>query len=869
MARPTLRPRALLRPALLRTTPLRPRTLLALPIALGLACGPALAPLAVPGAPVAHAATASAAEAPAGSGPRIVLETVTPWLGTDGTLEVSGRVENPGDSPLLAPELALHLSNSRLTSRSDIEDWKSDRSAATLLADSADPPEPEPTDDADTATGAPEDAEAEDSPAPVTVPDLPAEIPAGGSQDFSFTVPAEDVGLGTGDWGGRGLEVILRSDAGPVSAYGYTTWWPEPTVDATRVSYVLPMTLTGHSTDGLLPRDVIERAAAEDGALTALLRSARADPAVALAVDPRLLESVLEALADPDATVEDAPAEEEPDAEDPAGEPTDTPEASGPEDSAAPASPEGTPDDATAGGAVTSPADAEDTAHPTEAPTDDPSTAPGASETPIDPAAVTQPPTDAPDPTPHLRDWYTAFLELAHTRTVIALPWADADVAALENAGLQDLADRARSGRSVVTEVFAEARTDVAWPTAATEADLERAAAQGVRTAILSDLQKPAVTSYTSNALSSLTISLPGTASGSEESESDSASGLMEALVVDSGLTDTLSQPDADPAVVAGEYLAELAAITLERPYDSREVFVTLPRSVPVGEVAPTAAAPAGATAALSAGASAPWVETQDLPSLLDGQPVARAPLTTPEVPAGSEDDAAAFGSLADLYPTALTALGENRVRAHRFASAFTDPEAVRRESDHGLLSCTSAGWVGAPLTSVDTCALTAAEASSGLFAGLRPEKGSSVLLVTGEEISIPVIVQNTTDEDARVAVRIRATTPGLSAQQSPFAVVEAGRSARFEVPVTGVANANVESRIELVTETDEVMPETTELFVRVRADWENIGTAVIGSGLLLVLVLGIIKTVSRGRRTIPKNQLDAAVARAHEIDRD
>ncbi|RAG74394.1 hypothetical protein DN536_31090, partial [Burkholderia multivorans] len=57
--------------------------------------------------------------------------------------------------------------------------------------------------------------------------------------------------------------------------------------------------------------------------------------------------------------------------------------------------------------------------------------------------------------------------------------------------------------------------------------------------------------------------------------------------------------------------------------------------------------------------------------------------------------------------------------------------------------------------------------------------------------------------------------------------------------------------------------PRDASLLVRVRADWENIGTAVVGLALAAVFVIGLVKSVSRGRRKIPEQQLAAAVARA------
>ena len=66
-----------------------------------------------------------------------------------------------------------------------------------------------------------------------------------------------------------------------------------------------------------------------------------------------------------------------------------------------------------------------------------------------------------------------------------------------------------------------------------------------------------------------------------------------------------------------------------------------------------------------------------------------------------------------------------------------------------------------------------------------------------------------------------------------------------------------------MVSADDVVLPKNESLMVRVRADWENIGTAVIGSALAAVFVIGLVKTIARGRPKIPEQQLADAMARA------
>ncbi|RAE29241.1 hypothetical protein DN540_42840, partial [Burkholderia multivorans] len=98
-------------------------------------------------------------------------------------------------------------------------------------------------------------------------------------------------------------------------------------------------------------------------------------------------------------------------------------------------------------------------------------------------------------------------------------------------------------------------------------------------------------------------------------------------------------------------------------------------------------------------------------------------------------------------------------------------------------------------------------------------------------------------------------------AQTTEPVAVPPAETMRVDVPVEGLANADVPTTIEMVTADGVVLPRDASLLVRVRADWENIGTAVVGLALAAVFVIGLVKSVSRGRRKIPEQQLAAAVA--------
>jgi hypothetical protein len=61
---------------------------------------------------------------------------------------------------------------------------------------------------------------------------------------------------------------------------------------------------------------------------------------------------------------------------------------------------------------------------------------------------------------------------------------------------------------------------------------------------------------------------------------------------------------------------------------------------------------------------------------------------------------------------------------------------------------------------------------------------------------------------------------------------------------------------VELLTPDGRSVGTPADLRVRARPDWENVGTAVVAGGLALLLVVGLVRTVRRGRRMDPDTPL-------------
>ncbi|WP_426936904.1 DUF6049 family protein [Brevibacterium sp. LE-L] len=713
--------------------------------------------------------------------PTITLDEVTPWVDEKGTLTVRGIVANPTDKAIEKPTLSLQMSTRKLDSESRLSAWKRGGSEHRTVADlEHDGPKARKKAEKDKSPEA-------DSDSGITL-DTPIEdtVDPGTSAEFTFTVEADDLGLSksspVSSWGPRGLAVQLGDGTGlRASALGFTTWYPTPKFDQTKLSLLAPVTLPGHSEGGLIPAEQLDKAIADGGSLSTIMKLLD-HKELALAVDPRVISSFEAAIAEPPpADGEGSEQTEEPGDED--GEQTQTP-------------PVGV-------------AENEDT---------------GASDAELKAEEERRKRLDA---------WYEDFVSKAQKHTVVALPFGDPDLHSLHGSKIDRLGSFAQKQRAIVKDVFPEARTDIAWPVAgsATKSGLRALKKSGNSTAILSDEQQPSITGIHDDAHSQTTIT-------------DDGESTIDTLITDSNLTDmgTAAITSEHPASALSELVAESAAIQSEAPYRARNLLVPLPRT----------AASAGWEKTVEALTSAPWIAPTGADELLDSPSEARGLLRT-------DSDAA------HIRKSTVTSLAQTRSNQTGFNSVFSDRKSADIRLDRELLSCTSAAWTLDP--KANDCADKARDQSRKLMDSLHLRKGSSVLLVTGVKTTIPVTIVNDSPAEATLRIRMKSSTPQLRTQETETVQVPAAETMRVDVPVEGLANADVPTTIEMVTDDGAVLPRDESLLVRVRADWENIGTAVAGLALAAVFVIGLIKTISRGRPKIPEQQLADAMARAQTDD--
>ncbi|MEE6281690.1 DUF6049 family protein [Georgenia sp. MJ170] len=461
------------------------------------------------------------------------------------------------------------------------------------------------------------------------------------------------------------------------------------------------------------------------------------------------------------------------------------------------------------------------------APADGPTTAPPEDEDEDD--------VDAVDPAvTALREAVASFAGGAG-RTVHALPWADADVAALTHLGRTDLLDDGADLTVAALEQSGLAGTvssTLAWP-AATQPDaatLATVAGRGATAAVLpsSALEVVDQLTYTPSGRAELAgdgWQLPAALSD------DRLSALLAGERLPFLPADVPAAIPLDALTARQLLLAETAVVTRERPTDRRDLVLALPRDF--------AGDPAELTERLNALSSAPWLDRVDLAEVLSHD--VPDDLERTELP----DEVVETG---ELTPPELDRAADVMARTSAFAAVLEEPAALVEPVRTELLELPAVAWREAPAGR--TRILGAAEDAADTRRGLVAARPGSTLNLINAEAHIPVAVSNGLTQAANVQVRLRPRDPRLVAPDAVSLTVAPHETATAQVPVHAVGSGNVVVDVILTSPAGDPIDEPTEIQVRVRADWETVGTAIVAGLLVVMIIVGLIRTVRRARRT-------------------
>lgn len=474
----------------------------------------------------------------------------------------------------------------------------------------------------------------------------------------------------------------------------------------------------------------------------------------------------------------------------------------------------------------------------TAEPPDGQTAEPTAGSTAAPSSAAKEPTTEAPDqdrrsPTAGTQPPSPARLAAQITagavgREVIGFPYADADVAALVDDEEEDLlADVRTTGEAILAGSGIEPLAGVGWPvpTGTGPATIEALAATGTEAVLLPADRLPPSTPPTFTPTGRADV-----AAGDER-----VAGLLWDDALSSALGGEVVAAESDrlgpeaASLRARQYLlAVTAMIGLERPNDARHVLVTLGRDA--------AGRPDGLAARLSALASVPWVELERLSTLVaePAQDLARTELADPASSTG----------ISAAEADRITA---SRERLARFATIATDADALVRTEDLALLAGTSASWRTDPearsayLTRADR-AVSALEARVGVV----PSGTVNLIASSGD---LPLTIRNELDQAIVARVRLMPDDPAVQVLEVVPVEAPAGSEQPVEVPIRAVGSADVAILAELTDPSGRRVGTAAVLTVRVRADWENLGTAIAATVIGVGFMVGLVRSIRRGRR--------------------
>lgn len=474
----------------------------------------------------------------------------------------------------------------------------------------------------------------------------------------------------------------------------------------------------------------------------------------------------------------------------------------------------------------------------------------------VDPALVEQ----AASGSPTSVAWASALLAGANGRDVFATDRFDPDLAALAAAEVTPLGD---DREPLAPPTGAATQPDDGAAPTGTPLEAARRAAQAWRTDLALPATRTASTTLLTAAASAgralvvvddgLTGTGTTTAPGSATVTTDG--GSITALVPDAVLNMLFAQATAplDPALPAAHaaaarshalmmLLAELATVGEEPALAQPHVVITADRSW-----SPDRAAASSVLATLAGDRTIDLVPV----STLVGSPQApapRAPLPESASP------------VVDLRPAAIQRAWDRVSAVRSFAEVATDPGTLSAGPIDTTSAALAVSWRSATSERLRLLGEARTQAER-ILDGISVVAGSDINLIS-DRGDLPIRIRNDLGVAVSVGVALVPDDPRLSVLDAPSAVLDPGTEANVEVPVRAIGSGDVTVVVQLRSPSGDVVAEPYSFDVRVRAEWETVGTAVIGVLLALLVLGGVVRTIRRGRstrRTAPIRPLEDA----------
>ncbi|WP_220035400.1 DUF6049 family protein [Curtobacterium sp. MCPF17_018] len=441
-----------------------------------------------------------------------------------------------------------------------------------------------------------------------------------------------------------------------------------------------------------------------------------------------------------------------------------------------------------------------------------------------------------------------------------ALPYADADVTGLRQAGSDGILSPISLDQSVESENFPGAETPAPTPTAtpgqtSSPAPTETSS-DGATTGDAADQAQE--TLPTTESLLDFPYSMDSIAWPTEGTVSSADLPALEragtkTTIVSSGNTSA----GADTTITASEKIGDDHVLVSDQSMSSmlRRAAAATDRqtfSSAMSELTATLATSARAATAtgpilLTLGREWPSDSTrlsQALDALESTAWVAPADLSTAsEAVAGSLTLASASTGEARIDQLRRLVRGEQGLSA--FATVLGDPNQLTAPARLRLLALASNAW-----RDDDQGFAAAVDARTAAWAKSTTEVGivdSSSLTLLGDRSSLPVSIRNSSDYPVTVHLSVQPSNSALRVVRNDIVVeIQPDSSTRATVPVQSVANGKVELTMSLSSPTGVAVAQPATVELNVQAQWETVITAVAAIALIGIFGFGIFRSIRK-----------------------
>jgi hypothetical protein len=181
--------------------------------------------------------------------------------------------------------------------------------------------------------------------------------------------------------------------------------------------------------------------------------------------------------------------------------------------------------------------------------------------------------------------------------------------------------------------------------------------------------------------------------------------------------------------------------------------------------------------------------------------------------------------------------------------SAVRDPQAIVAATTSDLMLPLSLAFREHYQINSDSRPQAVATAIANAFtaSGTMGISGTGLTLISDSGL-VPLNVWNHLPSDAVVRVVLTPDDSRLLVEDQPLVQIPQGVTQLVYVPVRAIASGDVMVTAELVSESGLVVASLVGIELRIRAGWETVTSAIIAGALVLLLIIGIVRTIKRGR---------------------